>query len=42
MTHTKKLTTLEELANALVFASSDQAIGMTGAVLNLTGGKISD
>lgn len=42
MTHTKKLTTLAELANALVFASSDQAIGMTGAVLNLTGGKISD
>jgi NAD(P)-dependent dehydrogenase (short-subunit alcohol dehydrogenase family) len=42
MTHTKKLTTLAELANALVFASSDQSIGMTGAVLNLTGGKISD
>ena len=31
-----------ELANALVFASSDQSSGMTGAVLNLTGGKISD
>jgi NAD(P)-dependent dehydrogenase (short-subunit alcohol dehydrogenase family) len=42
MTHTKKLTTLGELANALVFASSDQPSGMTGAVLNLTGGKISD
>jgi NAD(P)-dependent dehydrogenase (short-subunit alcohol dehydrogenase family) len=42
MTHTKRLTRLAELANALVFASSDQAIGMTGAVLNLTGGKISD
>jgi NAD(P)-dependent dehydrogenase (short-subunit alcohol dehydrogenase family) len=42
MTHTKKLTTLGELANALVFASSDQSSGMTGAVLNLTGGKISD
>lgn len=42
MSHTKKLTTLAELANALVFASSDQSSGMTGAVLNLTGGKISD
>ena len=41
-THTKRLTTLEQLANALVFASSDQSSGMTGAVLNLTGGKISD
>jgi NAD(P)-dependent dehydrogenase (short-subunit alcohol dehydrogenase family) len=42
MTHTKKLTTLADLANALVFASSDLSRGMTGAVLNLTGGKISD
>lgn len=42
MTHTKRLTTLAELANALVFASSDQSNGMTGAVLNLTGGMISD
>jgi NAD(P)-dependent dehydrogenase (short-subunit alcohol dehydrogenase family) len=41
-THTKKLTTLAALANALVFASSDQSSGMTGAVLNLTGGMISD
>jgi NAD(P)-dependent dehydrogenase (short-subunit alcohol dehydrogenase family) len=42
MTHTKRLTTLAELANGLVFASSDQLSGMTGAVLNLTGGKIPD
>jgi NAD(P)-dependent dehydrogenase (short-subunit alcohol dehydrogenase family) len=42
MSHTKRSTTLTELANALVFASSDQSSGMTGAVLNLTGGKISD
>jgi len=42
ITHTKRLTTLTELANALVFASSDQSSGMTGAVLNLTGGMISD
>ena len=42
MSHTKRSTTLEELANALIFASSDQSSGMTGAVLNLTGGMISD
>lgn len=42
MSHTKRSTTLAELANALVFASSDQSSGMTGAVLNLTGGMISD
>lgn len=42
MSHTKRSTTLAELANALVFASSDRSSGMTGAVLNLTGGKISD
>jgi NAD(P)-dependent dehydrogenase (short-subunit alcohol dehydrogenase family) len=42
ITHTKKLTTLAALANAFVFASSDQSSGMTGAVLNLTGGMISD
>jgi NAD(P)-dependent dehydrogenase (short-subunit alcohol dehydrogenase family) len=42
MTHTKSLTTLAALANGLVFASSDQSSGMTGAVLNLTGGMISD
>jgi len=42
MSHTKRSTTLAELADALVFASSDQSSGMTGAVLNLTGGKISD
>jgi len=42
MSHTKRSTTLAELANAFVFASSDQSSGMTGAVLNLTGGKISD
>jgi len=42
MTHTRRSTTLTELANALVFASSDQSNGITGAVLNLTGGKSSD
>jgi NAD(P)-dependent dehydrogenase (short-subunit alcohol dehydrogenase family) len=31
MSHTKRLTTLADLANALVFASSDQSSGMTVA-----------
>lgn len=42
MNHTKRSTTLEELANAMVFAASDCAAGMSGAVLNLTGGMIAD
>jgi NAD(P)-dependent dehydrogenase (short-subunit alcohol dehydrogenase family) len=42
MSHNKRSTTPAELANSLVFASSDQSSGMTGAVLNMTGGKISD
>jgi NAD(P)-dependent dehydrogenase (short-subunit alcohol dehydrogenase family) len=42
MGHTRRSTTLAELANAAVFAVSDQASGMTGAVVNLTGGKIAD
>jgi len=42
MTHKKRLTTLADFADALVFAASDQSSGMTGAVLNMTGGKISD
>lgn len=41
-THTKRLATLAQVANALVFAASDQSSGMTGAVVNLTGGMISD
>lgn len=42
LTHTKRSTTLEELGSAMVFAASDQSKGMTGAVINLTGGTISD
>lgn len=42
MSHTRRSTTLEELANAAVFAASDKASGMTGATINLTGGKIVD
>lgn len=42
MAHTKRSTTLAELANAAVFAASDLSRGMTGAVINLTGGIIAD
>ena len=40
MTHLKRLTTLEELANVAVFMASDQASAMTGTVVNLSGGAI--
>jgi enoyl-[acyl-carrier-protein] reductase (NADH) len=40
--HTRRLTTLKELTDAAVFAASDLSKGMTGAVINLTGGKIAD
>src|SRR5262249_32306413 len=39
-THLRRLTTLEELANVAAFAASDQASGMTGTVVNLSGGTI--
>jgi NAD(P)-dependent dehydrogenase (short-subunit alcohol dehydrogenase family) len=42
MSHTKRSTTLAELANAAVFAASDLSGGMTGAIINLTGGTIVD
>jgi len=42
MTHLKRLTTLAELANVAVFVASDQASGMTGSVVNLSGGAIVD
>ena len=42
MSHTKHSTTLKEFANALIYAASDDSKGMTGAVLNLTGGIIAD
>src|SRR5262245_61897124 len=38
MTHLRRLTTLDELANAAAFVASDQASAMTGTVLNLSGG----
>ena len=42
MTHLKRLTTLDELANAAAFVASDQASAMTGTVVNLSGGTIVD
>jgi NAD(P)-dependent dehydrogenase (short-subunit alcohol dehydrogenase family) len=41
-THRRRLTDLDELAAAAVFAASDAAGGMTGAVINLTGGAVVD
>jgi NAD(P)-dependent dehydrogenase (short-subunit alcohol dehydrogenase family) len=40
--HPKRVMTLQELANAAVFAASDQASGLTGTTLNLTMGGASD
>ena len=42
MSHNRRSTTLMELANAAVFAASDLSSAMTGAVINLTGGKVVD
>ena len=42
MTHLRRLTTLDELANTAVFLASDHASGMTGTVVNLSGGAVVD
>lgn len=42
MTHLRRLTTLAELANVAAFVASDRAGAMTGTVVNLTGGAISE
>jgi NAD(P)-dependent dehydrogenase (short-subunit alcohol dehydrogenase family) len=42
MTHLKRLTTLAEVANTAAFLVSDQASGMTGTVVNLSGGGVVD
>jgi NAD(P)-dependent dehydrogenase (short-subunit alcohol dehydrogenase family) len=42
MTHLRRLTTLEEFANVAVFMASDQASGITGTVVNLSGGGVVD
>lgn len=42
MSHTRRSTTLAELASAAVLVASDLARGMTGTVANLTAGKTVD
>jgi len=39
-THRKQLTTLSELANAAVFAASDEGSAISGTIFNLTAGMI--
>jgi NAD(P)-dependent dehydrogenase (short-subunit alcohol dehydrogenase family) len=41
-THTRRLSTLAEMANVAVFMASDQASGMTGTVINLSMGSLDD
>ena len=41
-THTRRVMTLEEVANMAVFMASDQASGMTGTTVNLTMGSLDD
>lgn len=41
-THTRRLTTLTELANVAVFMASDKATGLTGTTVNLTMGNLDD
>jgi NAD(P)-dependent dehydrogenase (short-subunit alcohol dehydrogenase family) len=41
-THTRRLMTLEEMANVAAFMASDKASGMTGTTVNLTMGSVDD
>jgi enoyl-[acyl-carrier-protein] reductase (NADH) len=41
-THTRRLSTLAEMANVAVLMASDQASGMTGTVVNLSMGSLDD
>jgi enoyl-[acyl-carrier-protein] reductase (NADH) len=41
-THTRRLSTLTEMANAAVFVASDKASGMTGTIVNLSMGSLDD
>lgn len=41
-THTRRLMTLEEMANMAVFFASDKASGMTGTTVNMTMGSLDD
>jgi NAD(P)-dependent dehydrogenase (short-subunit alcohol dehydrogenase family) len=41
-THPRRLSTLDEVADAAVFVASDRASGMTGTTVNLTMGSLDD
>jgi hypothetical protein len=41
-THTRRLSTLAELASMAVLMASDKASGMTGTSVNLTMGSLDD
>jgi NAD(P)-dependent dehydrogenase (short-subunit alcohol dehydrogenase family) len=41
-THTRRLSTLADLANVAIFMASDRASGMTGTVVNLSMGSLDD
>jgi len=41
-THTRRVMTLDEVANMAVFVASDKASGMTGTTVNLTMGSLDD
>ena len=41
-THTRRLSTLAEMANVAVFMASDKASAMTGTTVNLTMGRLDD
>ena len=41
-THTRRLSTLPELANTAAFLASDNASGMTGTIVNLSMGTLDD
>jgi enoyl-[acyl-carrier-protein] reductase (NADH) len=41
-THTKRLTSINDLANAAVFVASDDGKAITGTILNLTSGLVVD
>jgi NAD(P)-dependent dehydrogenase (short-subunit alcohol dehydrogenase family) len=42
LTHRKRAATLAEVANVAAFIASDQASAITGTVINLSGGAITD
>jgi NAD(P)-dependent dehydrogenase (short-subunit alcohol dehydrogenase family) len=41
-THTRRLSTLAEMANVAAFVASDRASGMTGTIVNLSMGSLDD